>query len=43
MLQPTDAVALRVYAVNRYVNDARREEPELVEPMTAASERSLGI
>ncbi|MEX2184034.1 MAG: SOS response-associated peptidase [Chloroflexota bacterium] len=43
LLQPTDAVALRIYAVNRYVNDARREGPDLVEPMTAASERSLGI
>jgi putative SOS response-associated peptidase YedK len=33
MLQPTDEIALRVYAVNRYVNDVRRDGPELIEPL----------
>jgi hypothetical protein len=33
MLQPTDEVALRVYAVNRYVNDVRRDGPDLIEPL----------
>ncbi|CAN5611385.1 SOS response-associated peptidase [soil metagenome] len=36
LLQPTDDLALRIYAVNRHVNDARREGPELVEPLIAA-------
>lgn len=33
MLQPTDAVALRIYPVNRHVNDVRRDGPELIEPL----------
>ena len=33
LLQPTDEIALRVYAVNRDVNDVRRDGPELVEPL----------
>lgn len=33
MLQPTDAVALRIHPVNRYVNDVRRDGPELIEPL----------
>lgn len=33
LLQPTDDIALRVYAVNRDVNDVRRDGPELVEPL----------
>jgi putative SOS response-associated peptidase YedK len=33
MLQPTDDIALRVYAVNRYVNDVRRDGPDLIEPL----------
>jgi len=33
LLQPTDDLALRIYAVNRDVNDVRRDGPELVEPM----------
>ena len=36
LLQPTDDIALRVYAVNRDVNDVRRDGPELVEPLIAA-------
>jgi len=36
MLEPTDAVAIRIYAVNRDVNDVRRDGPELVEPMGVA-------
>jgi putative SOS response-associated peptidase YedK len=47
MLQPNDSVALRVYAVNRYVNDVRRDGPELIEPLaagaTASVEGTLGI
>jgi putative SOS response-associated peptidase YedK len=37
MLQPTDDVALRIYAVERFVNDVRRDGPELIEPMLAAT------
>jgi putative SOS response-associated peptidase YedK len=47
MLQPTDEIALRIYAVNRYVNDVRRDGPELIEPLAltvaAAVEETLGI
>jgi len=51
MLQPTDEVDLRVYPVNRYVNDVRRDGPELIEPLLAeiaavsapAAEGNLGI
>jgi putative SOS response-associated peptidase YedK len=34
MLQPTDEVALRIYPVDRHVNDVRRDGPELIEPRT---------
>ncbi len=37
MLEPIDDIALRIQAVNRYVNDARREGPELIEPLVAPS------
>ena len=47
MLQPTDDVALRIYPVNRYVNDVRRDGPELIEPLlevaAVAAEGTLGI
>jgi putative SOS response-associated peptidase YedK len=48
MLAPTDEVALRIYPVNRYVNDVRRDGPELIEPLLeiaagAPSESTLGI
>jgi len=45
MLQPTDEIPLRLYAVNRYVNDVRRDGPELIEPLAeaAAGEPVLGI
>ena len=50
MLQPTDAVPLRIYPVNRYVNDVRRDGPELIEPLSplaaataAGTERTLGL
>jgi putative SOS response-associated peptidase YedK len=52
MLQPDDGVPLRIYPVNRYVNDVRRDGPELIEPMSAATpsgarpdtiEETLGI
>ena len=49
MLQPTDAVELRIYPVNRYVNDVRRDGPELIEPLSAPvaaaspAETTLGL
>ena len=51
MLQPTDAVSLRIYPVNRHVNDVRRDGPELIEPLaegavaaaTAATGSTLGL
>ena len=47
MLQPTDEIALRIYAVNRYVNDVRRDGPDLIEPLALAFaapvEETLGI
>lgn len=46
LLQPTDAVALRIYAVSRDVNDIRRGGPELVEPLielATAQEHSFGL
>ena len=49
LLQPTDEVALRAYAVERLVNDVRRDGPELLVPMAddalaAASDRAtLGL
>ena len=45
MLQPTDEIPLRLYAVNRYVNDVRRDGPELIEPLAEAEpvEGVLGI
>jgi putative SOS response-associated peptidase YedK len=51
MLQPTDAIELRIYPVNRHVNDVRRDGPDLIAPLTpaavagetAAGERTLGL
>jgi putative SOS response-associated peptidase YedK len=45
MLQPIDDIGLRIYAVNRYVNDVRRDGPELIEPLlaTVPAEGTLGI
>src|SRR5688572_3768310 len=47
MLGPTDEIALRIYAVNRDVNDVRRDGPELIEPLAVAAaapaEGTLGI
>jgi putative SOS response-associated peptidase YedK len=51
MLQPTETVALRIYPVNRYVNDVRRDGPELIEalslpataPTVAAVENTFGL
>lgn len=50
MLQPTDDIALRVYAVDRLVNDVRRDGPGLIEPLAAVApstvnepEATLGI
>ena len=44
LLQPTDAIALRIYAVNRDVNDVRRDGPGLVEPLIVAPDpATLGI
>ena len=47
MLEPSDSVPLRIYPVNRDVNDVRRDGPELIEPLMAAAatpaEGTLGI
>ncbi|HET8785484.1 MAG TPA: SOS response-associated peptidase [Candidatus Limnocylindrales bacterium] len=49
MLRPTDAVDLRIYPVNRYVNDVRRDGPELIEPLgrptiaVTSAESTLGL
>jgi putative SOS response-associated peptidase YedK len=49
MLEPTDDLALDIYAVNRFVNDVRRDGPELIEPMlltpsaAPVSEATLGF
>ncbi len=47
MLEPTDAVVVRIYPVERLVNDVRRDGPELIEPLAVpvmrASEGTLGI
>jgi putative SOS response-associated peptidase YedK len=47
MLQPSEAVPLRIYAVNRYVNDVRRDGPELIDALAAVAaspaEGTLGI
>jgi putative SOS response-associated peptidase YedK len=37
MLRPSDAIPLRIYPVNRYVNDVRRDGPDLIEPLAAGS------
>jgi hypothetical protein len=34
MLQPTDEVEVRIHPVERFVNDVRRDGPELIEPIT---------
>ena len=36
LIQPTDDVALQIDAVARYVNDVRRDGPELIEPLAVA-------
>lgn len=45
MLEPSDAVALRIYAVSRAVNDVRRDGPDLIEPLIAGDPpaATLGI
>jgi putative SOS response-associated peptidase YedK len=44
MLQPSDDVELRIYPVNRYVNDVRRDGPELIEPLRVeAGEAGAGV
>ena len=44
MLQPTDEIALRIYAVDRDVNDVRRDGPALVEPLIVGPPpASLGL
>jgi putative SOS response-associated peptidase YedK len=37
LLQPSDDIALRIYAVSRAVNDVRRDGPELIEPLIASA------
>jgi putative SOS response-associated peptidase YedK len=34
LLVPNEEVALDVYAVERYVNDVRRDGPELIAPLS---------
>jgi putative SOS response-associated peptidase YedK len=43
LLEPTDSIALRIYAVNRDVNDVRRDGPALIEPLIASAADSLGL
>jgi putative SOS response-associated peptidase YedK len=47
MLVPNEDLALRVYPVNLYVNDVRRDGPELIEPLLevagAPAEGTLGM
>ena len=49
MLEPSDAIALRIHPVERLVNDVRRDGPELIEPLAPVmavegeSEGTLGI
>ncbi len=49
MLEPSDAIALRIYPVERLVNDVRRDGPELIAPLAPViaveveSEGTLGI
>lgn len=47
LLQPTDDMDLHIYAVNRDVNDVRRDGPELIEPLSeeapADASGSLGL
>ena len=33
LLEPTDAIDLHIYAVERFVNDVRRDGPELIDPL----------
>jgi putative SOS response-associated peptidase YedK len=47
MLEPSDGVEFRIHPVNRYVNDVRRDGPELIEPLTVpaagVAELTLGM
>jgi putative SOS response-associated peptidase YedK len=47
MLRPSDTIPLRIYPVNRYVNDVRRDGPDLIEPLasvvTSEAEPTLGL
>lgn len=43
MLSPSDDIALRIYAVNRDVNDVRRDGPELIEPLVEAAPTEPGL
>ena len=40
MLEPSDAVGLEIYPVPRYVNDVRRDGPELIEPLVVEPARA---
>jgi putative SOS response-associated peptidase YedK len=35
LLEPNEDLDLEIYAVNRFVNDVRRDGPELIEPLAA--------
>lgn len=37
LLQPIESIALRIHAVNRFVNDVRRDGPELLDPLIEAA------
>jgi putative SOS response-associated peptidase YedK len=48
MLEPRDGAPVRIYPVERFVNDVRRDGPDLIEPLVvvagaAASEGTLGF
>jgi putative SOS response-associated peptidase YedK len=42
LLQPNDDVGLRIFAVNRYVNDVRRDGPDLLDPLLATAPEVAG-
>lgn len=42
MLEPTDAIALRIHPVERFVNDVRRDGPELIEPIELTGSEVTG-
>ncbi|MEO8438109.1 MAG: SOS response-associated peptidase family protein, partial [Chloroflexota bacterium] len=43
LLVPNERVELEVYPVERFVNDVRRDGPELIVPMVSPASDSLGL